>query len=178
MSDQGVVWDTRRRSNSESGHPRLNSTSIESDIHIADFSSVTSCLAGLQFLPNDVYNGLQAFAENIDAWRINLVTRIKLYGSTISVLQSSTNAAVYACDLNAGTNSNILVRLDHLAEQLNQLDQHTSKNRDDICSLSSSFDQFCSLSETQFLSLRDQFQALSESSSTERLPSPHCCLLR
>ena len=44
--------------------PRL---AIESDIHIADFPSVTSCLAGLQFLPNDVYNGLQTFAENIDS---------------------------------------------------------------------------------------------------------------
>ena len=28
---------------------------IESDIHIADFPSVTSCLANLQLLPNDVY---------------------------------------------------------------------------------------------------------------------------
>ena len=39
---------------------------IESDIHIADFPSVTSCLANLKFLLNYVYNGLQAFAENID----------------------------------------------------------------------------------------------------------------
>ena len=51
--------------------PRL---AIGGDIHIADFPPVTSCLASLQFLPNDVYNGLQAFAENIDAWRTNLVT--------------------------------------------------------------------------------------------------------
>ena len=79
----------------------------ESDIYLADFPSVTSCLASRQFLPNDVYNDLQAFAENIDAWRTNLVTRIKLYGSTIADLQSSTNAAIYACDLNAQTNSNI-----------------------------------------------------------------------
>ena len=78
--------------------PRL---AIGGDIHIADFPPVASCLASLQFLPNDVYNGLWAFAENIDAWRTNLVTRIKLYGSTISDLQSSTNAAIYACDLNA-----------------------------------------------------------------------------
>ena len=48
-----------------------------------------------------MYNDLQAFAENIDAWRTNLVTRIKLYGSTIGDLQSSTNAAIYASDLNA-----------------------------------------------------------------------------
>ena len=84
--------------------PRL---AIESDIHIADFPSVTS----------DICNGLQAFAENIDAWRENLVTRIKLYGATISDLQSSTNSVVYACNLNAGTNSNISVRLNYLAEK-------------------------------------------------------------
>ena len=83
---------------SELRGPRL---AIEGEIHIADFPPVASCLANLQLLPNDVYNGLQAFAENIDAWRTNLVTRIKLYGSTITDLQSSTNAAVYACNLNA-----------------------------------------------------------------------------
>ena len=145
---------------------------IESDIHIADFPSVTSCLASLQFLPNDVYNGLQAFAENIDGWRTNLVTRIKLYSSTIADLQSSTNATSYACDLNAPTNSNISVRLDQLAERFNQLDQRTSSNRDDIPSLHSSLNQFCSVSKAQFLSQWDQFQVLSESSNTVCLPSP------
>ena len=109
---------------------------IESDIHIADFPTVTSCLSSLQFLPNEVYNGLQVFAENIDAWRTNLVTRIKLYSSTIADLQSSTNATSYACDLNARTNSNILGRLDQLTERFTQLDQRTSNNRDDLlCSL-------------------------------------------
>ena len=78
--------------------PRL---AIGSDINIGDFQSFSSCLANHQFLPNNVYNGLQAFSENIDVWRVNLVTRIKLYGSTISDLQSSTNSAVYACNLNA-----------------------------------------------------------------------------
>ena len=145
---------------------------IESDIHIADFPSVTSCLANLQLLPNDVYNSLQAFAENIDGWRTNLITRIKLYSSTIAEIQSSTNATSYACDLNARSNSNILVRLDQLAERFNQLDQRTSSNRDDIHSLHSSLDQFRSVSEAQFLSLRDQFQGLSKSSNTGRLPSP------
>ena len=145
---------------------------IESDIHIADFPSVTSCLANLQLLPNDVYNGLQAFAENIDGWRTNLITRIKLYSSTIAEIQSSTNATSYACNLNARLNSNISVRLDQLAERFNQLDQRTSSNRDDIRSLHSSLDQFCSVSKTQFLSLRDQLQVLSESSNTVRLPSP------
>ena len=95
-----------------------------------------------------------------------------MYGTNISDLQSSTNSAVYACDLNARTNSNISVRLDHLAEKFNQLDQHISNNHDNISSLRSSLDQFSIVSETQFLSLRDQFQALSGSSNTERLPSP------
>ena len=63
-------------------------------------------------MSNEVYNGLQVFAENIDAWRTNLVTRIKLYSSTVADLQSSTNATSYACDLNSQTNSNISVRLD------------------------------------------------------------------
>ena len=36
MSDQGVVWGTRRRSNSESGHPRLNSTSIDNELVFND----------------------------------------------------------------------------------------------------------------------------------------------
>ena len=51
---------------------------IESDISIADFPTVTSCLDNLQLLPNEVNNGFQVVAKNIDAWRTNLVTRIKL----------------------------------------------------------------------------------------------------
>ena len=66
----------------------------------------------------------------------------------------------------------ISVRLDHLAEKFNHLDQRITNNRDDICSLCSSFDQFSIVSETQFLLLKDQFQALSESSNIKRLPSP------
>ena len=85
---------------------------IESDIHIADFPTATSCLANLQLLPNEFYNGLQVVAENIDAWRTNLVTRIKLYSSTIADLQTSSNATSYACNLNAQTNYTFLTRLD------------------------------------------------------------------
>ena len=44
--------------------PRL---AIESDIQLAAFPTITSCLANHQFLPNDVYNSLDAIAENIDA---------------------------------------------------------------------------------------------------------------
>ena len=36
MSDQEVVRGTRRRSNSESGHPRLNSTSIDNELVFND----------------------------------------------------------------------------------------------------------------------------------------------
>ena len=36
MSDQGVVWGTRRRSNSESGHRRLNSTSFDNELVFND----------------------------------------------------------------------------------------------------------------------------------------------
>ena len=105
---------------------------IESDIHLAVFPSVTACLADLQFILNNVYNGLEAIAENIDAWRVNLVTRIKQYASTINDLQSSTNSAIYTSDLNTRSVSNISSRLDHFAERLNQQDQCISNNRDDI----------------------------------------------
>ena len=74
---------------------------IERDISIADFPTATSCLANLQLIPNEFNNGLQVVAENIDSWRTNLVTRIKLYSSTIADLQISSNATSYACDLKA-----------------------------------------------------------------------------
>ena len=47
MSDQGVVWGTRRRSNSESGHPRLNSTGIDNDLvfNDNDFSNTQNNLS-------------------------------------------------------------------------------------------------------------------------------------
>ena len=93
---------------------------IESEVHLAVFPSVTSCLVDLQFIPNDIYNGLEAIADNIDAWRVNLVTRIKQFASTINDLQSSTNSAIYTSDLNGRSVSNVLARLDHFAERLNQ----------------------------------------------------------
>ena len=36
MSDQRAMRSTRRRSNSKSGHPRLNSTSIDNDLVFND----------------------------------------------------------------------------------------------------------------------------------------------
>ena len=102
---------------------------------------------------------------------MNLVTRVKQYSSTISDLQSATNSAVYAADLNVQTNFNISTRLDQLTEKLNHQGQCISKNRNKIGSLCSSLDQFSVVSETQFLSLKGQLQVLSESSNTERHPS-------
>ena len=92
---------------------------IESDNSIAGFPTVASCLLTLQPLPTDFNNGLQVVAENIDSWRTNLVTRIKLYSSTMADLKSTSNATSYACDINARTNSFITTRLDSLAEKFN-----------------------------------------------------------
>ena len=78
--------------------PRL---AIESDIHLAVFPTVVFCLIDCQFILNDVYNGLEAIAENIDAWRVNLDTKIKQYSSTINDLQSSSSSAIYTGNLNA-----------------------------------------------------------------------------
>ena len=45
------------------------------------------------------------------------------------------------------------------------------QKHDNIRSLCSSLDQFSTVSETQFYNLKDQLQAVSESSNTERRPS-------
>ena len=90
---------------------------IETDISIADFPTATSCLNNIQFIPSEFNHGLQVVAENIDSWRTNLVTRIKLYSSTIADLQTSSNATSYACNLNARTSFTISTRLDYLTER-------------------------------------------------------------
>ena len=87
---------------------------------------------------------------------MNLVTRIKQYASTTNDLQSSANSAIYSSDLKACLISNVSARLDHFAERLNQQDQCISDNRGKIQSILSSLDQFKIVSETQFLSLKDQ----------------------
>ena len=152
------------------GDTRGARLAIESDIHIADFPTVTSCLTNLQPLPVEFNNELQVVAENIDSWRTNLVTRIKLYSSTIADLQTTSNATSYACDLNAHTNSSISTRIDLLAERFNQLELRTFNNRDDIMLLCSMIDQLCATSDSQFSSLTNQLQVLSESSNTPRPP--------
>ena len=129
---------------------------IESDISIADFPTVSSCLINLQPLPAEFNNGLQVVAENIDSWRTNLVTRIKLYSSTIADLQTTSNATSYACDLNARANSSISTRIDLLAERFNQLEICTSSNRDDLMLVCSMIDQFRATSDSQFSLLTKQ----------------------
>ena len=155
---------------SDIGEPRL---AIEGDIHLAIFPTISSCIANLQYLPNDVYNGFEAVADNIDAWRLNLVSRIKQYASTINDLQSTANSASYSSDLNAQSVSvSVSARLDQFAERLNQQDQSIAVNCNKIQSLLSSLDQFKITSETQFLSLKDQLLVLSEFSVFARLSSP------
>ena len=78
-----------------------NRLAVESDIRIADFPTVASCLNNNQFTPSEFNNGLQVVAKNIDSWRASSVTRIKLYNSTVADLQASSNATSHACDLNA-----------------------------------------------------------------------------
>ena len=132
--------------------PRL---AIEGDIHLSTFLSASSCLSDFQFLPNEVYCGFKAIAENIDEWKGNLVSRIKQYASTISDLQSTANSAIFSSDLNAHSFSSVSARLDHFAERLNQQDQHISDNGVKIQSLISSVDQFQLISENHFVSLKD-----------------------
>ena len=100
------------------------------------------------FLPNKVYCGFKAIAENIDEWRGNLVGRIKQYASTIRYLQSPANYAIFSSDLNACSFSSVSARLDHFAERLNQQDQRISDNGVKIQSLTSSIDQFQLISDT------------------------------
>ena len=153
------------------GDARGARLAIESDLSIADFPTVTSCLTNLQPLPNEFNNGLQVVAENIDSWRTNLVTRIKLYSSIIADLQTSSNATSHACDLNSRMNSIISTRIDQLAERFNQLELRTSNNPDDLLSLCTLIDQLRTTSETQFLLLMDQLQVLCKSANTVH-PSP------
>ena len=115
-----------------------NRLAVESDTRISEFPTVASCLNNIQLTSSEFKNDLQVIAENIDLWRANLVTRIKLYNTTIADLQSSSNATSHAFDLNARTNSTISNRLDHLTERFNHLEERTSSNRADFLSLRTS----------------------------------------
>ena len=140
---------------------------IESDNSIAGFPTVASCLLTLQPLPTDFNNGLQVAAENINSWRTNLVTRIKLYSSTMADLKSTSNATLYACDINARTNSSITTRLDSLAEKFNQLDIRTSRNHDDVMLVCGMIDELRARSDSQFSLLSKQIQTLLQSPRAE-----------
>ena len=145
------------------GDVRGTRLAIESGLSIADFPTVSSCLLGLQPLPVEFNNGLQVVAENIDSWRTNLVTRIKLYSSTIADLKTTSNATSYACDINAHTNSSITTRIDTLAERFNQLEIRTNRNRDDTMLVCSMIDQLQASSDSQFSLLTKQLQTLRQS---------------
>ena len=54
-------------------------STIESDISIADFPTIGSCLLDLQPPPAGFNNRFQVIATNIDSWRTRLVTKFKLY---------------------------------------------------------------------------------------------------
>ena len=136
---------------------------IESDLSIADFPTVSSCLLGLQPLPVEFNNGLQVVAENIDSWRTNLVTRIKLYSSTIADLKTTSIATSYACDINARTNSSITTRIDTLAERFNQLEIRTNRNHDDTMLVCSMIEQLRASSDSQFSLVTKQLQTLRQS---------------
>ena len=128
---------------------------------------ILSCLLTLQPLPTEFNNGLQVVAENIDLWRTNLVTRIKLYSSTIADLKSTSNATSYACDIKACINSSITARIDLLAEKFNQLDIRTSCNHSDIMLICGMIDQLRARSDSQFSSLSKQIQSLLQSPRAE-----------
>ena len=86
---------------------REHRLAIEGDIHLSTIPSASLCLSEFQFLPNDVYCGFEAVAENIDKWRGNLVTRIKQYASRISDIQLTANSAISCSDLNACSFSSV-----------------------------------------------------------------------
>ena len=128
-------------------------SSIESDISIADFPTIGSCILDLLPPPAGFNNRFQVVVPNIDSWRIRLVTKLKLYRSIIADLLTTSNSISYACDLNARANSSITDRMDWLAERVNQLEVCMSSNRDDLLLMRSMIDQLCVMSDSQVLLL-------------------------
>ena len=64
---------------------------IESDLSIADFPTVGSCLLDLPQPPAGFNNRFQVIAANIDSWRTKLVAKLKLYRSIIADLMTMPN---------------------------------------------------------------------------------------
>ena len=85
---------------------------IESDLSIADFPTVGSCLLDLPQPPTGFNNRIQVIAANIDSWRTKLTAKLKLYRSIIADLMTTSDSISYACDFNARANSSITDRMD------------------------------------------------------------------
>ena len=135
---------------------------IESDLSIADFPTVGSCLLDLPQPPAGFNNRFQVIAANIDSWRTKLAAKLKLYRSIIADLMTTSNSISYACDFNAHATSSITDRMDLLAERFNQLEICMSSNRDDLLLMRSMIDQLCAMSDSQVSLLANQFQVLRE----------------
>ena len=59
---------------------------IESDIHIADFPTVISCLTNLQPLPVELKNGLQVLSESANTAQPHLFLLLLLRLLALSIL--------------------------------------------------------------------------------------------
>ena len=116
MSDKGVVHGTRRRrSISESGHPRSNSRSSVSDLFLDEHDLVNTCNNVIQQSPansDQVYvisSKLETLREKISAWQS--ITKHEL--STIDSIKTDYNQMTgewmdMACGLNSiASNANL-----------------------------------------------------------------------
>ena len=64
-----------------------STVTAESDLSIAGFPSVSSCLSDLpQLITGSPTNRFQVIAANIDSWRTRISARLNRYGSTIAGL--------------------------------------------------------------------------------------------
>ena len=135
---------------------------IESDLSIADFPTVGSCLLDLPQPPAGFNNRFQVIVANIDSWRTKLAAKLKLYRSIIADLMTMSNSISYACNFDARAIFSITDRMDLLAERFNQLEIRMSSNRDDLLLMRSMIDQLHAMSDSQVSLLANQFQVLRE----------------
>ena len=77
----------------------------ENDFSIAGFPTVGSCLLDLPQPVAGFNNRFQVIAANIDSWRAKLAANVKLYGSTIADLVTTSRSSTE--------------RLESITEQLN-----------------------------------------------------------
>ena len=121
----------------------------ESDFSIAGFPTIGSCLLDLSQLVACFNNRFQVIAANIDSWRNKLVAKLRLYGSTIADLVSTSRSISNACDVNAGAALSSTERLESITEQLNRLETSVSSNCDDILLVRGIIDQLHAISDSQ-----------------------------